>query len=203
MGQETVSDNGHLKLDPRNARRHSPRNKATIRKSLESVGAGRGILADADGIIRAGNGVYEQWQELGGKVKVVETDGQTLVVTKRTDLTGKAAIRAAALDNIAGDSSAYDYDAAILAEIANDDEIVRALANEDARILALLNANTMPTESDWADAFEAGGDTSNIDGLHTVSFTLKDEDRTLLFAHLKKFDANKNNALVKWLKTVS
>lgn len=130
--------NGHLQLDPKNARRHSPRNQALIRQSLETVGAGRSILADANGIVRAGNGVFEQAQALGIPVKVVESDGKSLIAVKRTDLKGKAAIRAAMLDNLAADSSYADYDAEILAEIARDDELIAALAREDKAISALL-----------------------------------------------------------------
>lgn len=126
-----------LQLDPRNARRHSDKNKRQIKQSLETVGAGRSILADADGIVRAGNGVFAEW---GDKpVKIVETDGTELVVVQRTDLRGQAAIRAAALDNLVGDSSALEYEAEILKEITNDDALVKAIAEEDYRLRLLLN----------------------------------------------------------------
>lgn len=61
-----------LKLDPKNARRHPEKNKALIRQSLEDVGAFRSIGVDGDGIIRAGNGVFEQAQKLGMKVRVID-----------------------------------------------------------------------------------------------------------------------------------
>lgn len=130
--------NGHLQLDPRNARKHSPRNQALIRQSLETVGAGRSILADANGIVRAGNGVFEQAQALGIPVKVVESDGKSLIAVKRTDLRGKAAVRAAMLDNLAADSSYADYDADILSSIVKDDEVIASLAREDKAIAQLL-----------------------------------------------------------------
>ena len=34
----------------------------------------------------AGNGVYEEAQKLGLKVRIIESDGKELVVIKRTDL---------------------------------------------------------------------------------------------------------------------
>lgn len=105
-------------------------------------------MVDAEGIVRAGNGVYEQAQALGLPVRVVETDGKELIAVQRTDLRGKDAIRAAALDNIAGDSSSYDYDAAILAEIARDDAVIAALAKEDARLAAVLEMSNPPTLDD-------------------------------------------------------
>lgn len=93
-----------LTLDPRNARRHSETNRRRIKQSLDAVGAGRSVLADADGIIRAGNGVFAEW---GDKpVKIIETDGSELVVVQRTDLRGKDAVRAAAIGGgvVSGDS---------------------------------------------------------------------------------------------------
>lgn len=159
-----------LKLDPKNARKHSDLNKKRIRQSLEAVGAGRSILVDADGIIRAGNGVYEQAQALGLPVKIVESDGTELIAVQRKDLSGKDAIRAAALDNIAADSSAYDYDAAILAEIAKDDELVAAIAKEDAKLTEMLR---QPEVLGWGDA--AGGlPTGDRAPFQQMTFTLHD-----------------------------
>ena len=53
-------------------RRHPRRNQELIRRSLEEVGPFRSIALDGDGIVRAGNGVLEQAQALGLKVRVVE-----------------------------------------------------------------------------------------------------------------------------------
>lgn len=130
--------NGNLKLDPQNIRKHSDRNKRAIRKSLETVGAGRSILVGADDTILAGNGVFEQAQEIGLPVRVIESDGQELIAVKRVDLSGARARQAAALDNIVADTSAYEYDAERLAELVKDDEIIAAFANEDARIKIML-----------------------------------------------------------------
>jgi len=73
-------------LDSRNARKHPKKNKDAARKSLESLGAGRSALADADGVMIGGNLILEQAQELGIPVREIETDGSELVVVKRTDL---------------------------------------------------------------------------------------------------------------------
>lgn len=85
---------------------------------------------------------------MGLPVRVVETDGKELIAVQRTDLRGKDAIRAAALDNIAGDSSSYDYDAAILAEIARDDAVIAALADEDAKLRELLRGEAKQEPKD-------------------------------------------------------
>lgn len=75
-----------IKFDERNYRKHSKKNKALIKKSLEELGAGRSVVIDADDTLVAGNGVFEQAQALQMPVRVIETDGSELVVVKRTDI---------------------------------------------------------------------------------------------------------------------
>lgn len=101
-----------IRLDSRNYRKHGTENKRIIKKSLEELGAGRSIVIDAEGEIIAGNGVFEQAQELGIKTKIVETDGSELVVVKRTDLRTQDEKRKklAVADNAASDSSEWAQD---------------------------------------------------------------------------------------------
>ena len=75
-----------IKIDPRNYRIHGDENKRLIHKSLVECGAGRSVLADRDNVLIAGNGVYEEAQKLGLKVRIVESDGTELIVIKRKDL---------------------------------------------------------------------------------------------------------------------
>jgi len=75
-----------IKFDSVNARKHGNRNKETIKSSLETCGAGRSIVMDSENVIIGGNGVFEQAQALGLKVKVIESDGSELIAVKRTDL---------------------------------------------------------------------------------------------------------------------
>ena len=70
-----MSKVSEIKLDPRNYRIHGEENKSLIRKSLTECGAGRSILVDKNDIVIAGNGVYEQAQELGLKVRVIDIEG--------------------------------------------------------------------------------------------------------------------------------
>ncbi|HLF28207.1 MAG TPA: hypothetical protein VJG32_17900 [Anaerolineae bacterium] len=112
--------NGHLQLrpDPQNARRHPGRNKEMIRASLKEIGAFRSIAVDGDNIVRAGNGVFEQAEALGLKVRVIDARPDELIAVRRPDLKGKKAVRAALLDNRAGELSEWDVD--VLAEIPGD-----------------------------------------------------------------------------------
>lgn len=101
-----------IKFDKRNYRKHNDRNKELIRKSLNECGAGRSIVIDNDGEIIAGNGIYEQAQELGIKTRIIETDGSELVVVKRTDLSTDDEKRKqlAIMDNSTSDSSEFDIE---------------------------------------------------------------------------------------------
>lgn len=99
-----------IKLDKRNYRKHSERNKELINKSLSEYGAGCSILIDNEGEIIAGNGVYEQAQALNIPVKVIETDGNELIAVKRTDLATEDLKRKqlAIMDNSTSDTSEFD-----------------------------------------------------------------------------------------------
>lgn len=106
---EIVTD---IQLDPRNYRIHSKENKELIKKSLTECGAGRSVLVDKEGKLIAGNGVFEQAKALKIPTKIVQTDGNTLVVVQRTDLAtaDKKRQRLAVLDNSASDLSAFNYE---------------------------------------------------------------------------------------------
>lgn len=111
-----------LKFDPRNYRIHNDKNKRVIRKSLEECGAGRSVLVDNDNVLIAGNGVYEQALAMGLKVRFVESDGEELIVVKRTDISSddeKRKILALA-DNYSSDTSIFDFDA-VLEDFSADD----------------------------------------------------------------------------------
>lgn len=116
--------------DPRNARLHPKENQEMIRKSLEEVGAFRSIAIDGDNIIRAGNGVFEQAQQLGLKVKVVEAAPDELIAVKRPDLTGEKAERAAMYDNRTGELSEWDADVLLWLK-DNEPQVVDSLFTKE------------------------------------------------------------------------
>ena len=111
-----------IKFDPHNYRIHGDKNKRLIRKSLEDCGAGRSILFDKDNCIIAGNGVFEQAQELGLPVRIIESDGSELIAIKRTDLSTEDLRRKALAlaDNHTSDTSIFDLEA-ILEDFSDDD----------------------------------------------------------------------------------
>jgi len=56
-----------LKLDPNNARRHSPVNITAIEKSLTQFGQRKPIVVDEQNVVIAGNGTLEAAKNLGWK----------------------------------------------------------------------------------------------------------------------------------------
>ena len=102
-----------IKLDSKNYRVHTDKNKMIIDKSLKELGAGRSILIDSENEIIAGNGVFEQAEKQNIKIKIVETDGTELIAVKRTDLktNDKKRKKLALIDNHSTDTSNFDFDA--------------------------------------------------------------------------------------------
>lgn len=101
-----------INSDKRNYRKHSNENQEMIKKSLLDNGAGRSILLDNENEIIAGNETFNQAQQLGIPVRIIETDGKTLIAIKRTDLaTGDNARKQLAIvDNLASDKSEFDFE---------------------------------------------------------------------------------------------
>jgi len=134
-----------LTPDPKNLRVHGQASKDSIGVALDEVGAFRGIGADGDNIIRAGNGVYEQALERGFKFKIVDIQPDEIVVSRRPDLKGKKAERAALWDNRAAEASEWDYaglgdvaatERALLEGIFSEQEILATLRQKEMKALA-------------------------------------------------------------------
>jgi DNA modification methylase len=93
-----------LTPDRENANEGTQRGRGLLEKSLRQLGAGRSILTDKDGNVIAGNKTLETAADIDLPVRIIETDGNELVVVKRTDLdlyseTDKRARQLAYADN--------------------------------------------------------------------------------------------------------
>lgn len=109
MSKNGVSHIGDLKPDPKNARKHNPRNIGMIEDALHEVGAARSIVIDEENVILAGNGVVEAAAQAGiENVKVIEADGNTIIAVQRSGLTEQQKKRLALFDNRASDLSWFD-----------------------------------------------------------------------------------------------
>ena len=106
-----------LKPDPRNARRHNPRNIGQIENSLRQYGAARSIVIDEAGEIIAGHGVVEAAAQAGiERVRVVEASGHEIIAVQRKGLTKKEKAELSIADNRASDLS--DFDPGILKDLS-------------------------------------------------------------------------------------
>jgi len=89
---------GDLKHDPDNVRRHAERDVESIKRSLDRYGQQKPVVADAEGVVRAGNGVLAAARLLGWEeVDVV-----------RTTLTGDQLAAYAVADNRTSELSEWD-----------------------------------------------------------------------------------------------
>lgn len=95
--------------DPKNARKHSPKNINMIADSLAEVGVARSGVIDEDGVILAGNGTAEALAERGiRKVLVVDTDGEEWVVVRRSGLSETQKRKLSIADNVSSDLASWD-----------------------------------------------------------------------------------------------
>lgn len=111
----------NLKHDPRNARRHTPRNQGMIQESIQQNGFGRSLLVSSDGVILAGNATYDALAAAGMEdVIEVVSDGTKAIVVRRTDLDSRdpRAVALALSDNRAAELA--EWDAVALQQIAID-----------------------------------------------------------------------------------
>lgn len=86
MSDKKISIN-QLKFDEYNINRHTKKGLKLIEQSITELGLGRSVVVDKDFRIIAGNGVVEVCKKIGiDKVKVIDTQGDELVVVRRNDL---------------------------------------------------------------------------------------------------------------------
>lgn len=99
---EQIVDAAYLVQDDHNFNKGTEQGNRLLRESLEKYGAGRSMLIDKDNRIIAGNKTQQKAAELGMKVKIVETDANTIIAVKRTDvsLDSKEGREMALLDNL-------------------------------------------------------------------------------------------------------
>jgi len=133
MPIQTIED---LTPDPRNARRHTPRNIGVIERSLNDVGAARSIVIDEDGVILAGNATREAAQQAGiTRVRVIEADGNELIAVQRRGLTPEQKVKLALADNRAAELAEWEPD--VLAEIAAEMDVSGLFRPDELAELAM------------------------------------------------------------------
>jgi hypothetical protein len=165
--------------DQSNANKGTERGQYLIDTSVESVGLARSIVAASDDTIPAGNKTLQAALDAGIEdVIEVETDGNALVVVKRTDwdtVDSTQARQYAYLDNrasevgLAWDAEQVlrDLDAGVdLSGMFRDDELAVILGD-------------MPNADEWADGF-GGVPDGDKSPFQQMTFTLHDTQADLI-----------------------
>lgn len=75
-----------LTSDPRNANRGTPRGQEALDRSLRQYGPARSVVIDRHGRIISGNKTVARARALGLPLRVVKSDGTTLIGVQRDDL---------------------------------------------------------------------------------------------------------------------
>ena len=130
-----------LKPDPKNARKHSPRNLDAIKKSLERFGQQRPIVVDAKGVVIAGNGTLEAAKALGwDEIEIV-----------RSTLKGSSATAYAIADNRTAELAEWNDDilAETLAALKVEDEALALVTGfDESEIVNAIGGTDGPTDPD-------------------------------------------------------
>lgn len=137
MAEQRYSHIGQLTPDPRNARKHTPRNVGMVESALREVGAARSIVIDEDGVILAGNATVEAAAAAGiEKLQVVQADGNAIIAVQRSGLTAQQKTRLALYDNRAAELAEWDIETladqqSVAADLFFDDELSALLEMPD------------------------------------------------------------------------
>lgn len=154
---KTPTKVSELTFDDKNFNKGNPFGEGLIEKSFSKFGAGRSILLDKNNRIIAGNKSTQKFAEGGGeKIIVVETDGNTLVAVKRTDID---------LDTPQGREMALADNMAASKNITIDAELVTAELTEAVAVEWGVETGTkLEAEEDDFDVPEGGIETDIVLG---------------------------------------
>ena len=131
--------------DPKNRRKHTPRNVGMIVDALHKVGAGRSIVIDENNEVLAGNATIEAAGEAGiTQLKVIDATGDEIVAVRRTGLTTDQKRDLAIFDNRTGELADWDAD-----QLLKDVEVGVDLSSffREDELSSLLDAVTQDAES--------------------------------------------------------
>jgi len=151
MAQIHEGSLSELHFDDANANNHTARGLDALENSLQRLGLGRSIVVDKDNRIIAGNATAMKAGESGvaQRVVFVETDGNTLVAVRRTDLSidDAKARELAIADNRVGELNLDWNDEVIDSLIGQGVEVSNYFSQSELDILlATVDANGVEYE---------------------------------------------------------
>ncbi|CAN5387911.1 hypothetical protein BH09PLA1_BH09PLA1_25880 [soil metagenome] len=185
-----------LKPDPRNARKHNDRNRASIQYSLKTFGQQKPISVDADGIILAGNGTWTEAKALGW----------THIAVARSHLRGVEARAYAIADNRTGELAEWDAQelSAQLDAIAEAGISAEDLAFTDDDVDQLLKSCIADSDDESPrsrDSKSSSGGASSTEAPQNWGIRIKLRDEEHQATVLDAIERNDGNALLNALKT--
>lgn len=162
---------GDLTHDPRNARKHNPRNVGQIVNAMHDVGAARSIVIDEDGVILAGNATIEAAAQAGiERLRIVDADGEEIIAVRRSGLTPEQKTRLALADNRAAELAEWDTD--VLAELSAEVDLSGMW--HDWELAALVGGETDDPNAEWGGMPEFDNDQLEAKQI-IVKFTRTDD----------------------------
>lgn len=171
--------------DDKNFNQHTEYGMSLLEKSLRQHGAARGIVVDKNNRIIGGNGIVETATQIGlDKIVIVETTGDELVVTKRTDVD---------LDSKEGREMAMADNATASADLKWDAENIEA-AKEEYEI----------NPEDWGvhDWMMAGKEDVDIDSLFQQDQVKEKEEHVKIEVILPESMSGIRQEIVEKIKAV-
>lgn len=189
---------GDLRPDPRNARKHTPRNVGMIERAIGEIGAARSIVIDEDGVVLAGNATVEGAAAAGlTKLHVVDADGETVVAVRRTGLSNAQKAKLALYDNRAAELAEWDTD--VLAGLTDElPSITEGLFGED-ELADILSRGAESTPSD-SDVTEADGRVECPNCGYAWSGRKGKAEVLPRASHARAVSATRNQAGCQWAK---
>ena len=151
-GAKRIGGIADLKPDSKNANRGTQRGRGLLEKSLRQYGAGRSVLADREGNLIAGNKTVDVAAEIDLPVRVVQTDGNELVVVQRTDLDldSNEGRRLAIADNRTGETG-LEWNTEAMLDLSASGIVDLEEFWKPEELEELLEIR--PQDTDWDDAF--------------------------------------------------
>ena len=146
--------------DPKNRRKHTPRNVGMIVDALHKVGAGRSIVIDENNEVLAGNATIEAAGEAGiTQLKIVDASGDEIVAVRRTGLTTDQKRDLAIFDTRTGELAEWDAK-----QILEDAEASIDLSSffSDADLQSILDRAEDVNLDDFFEADPDAGDSSTV-----------------------------------------